>query len=69
MGTIQECYLQILEENSTKQLLFGHLPPISKTIQVKRTRRVVHSRRSDDLPCTPTQGCAIVGRSTRTCSH
>ena len=29
-----------------KQLLYGHLPPISKTIQVKRTRHAGHSWRS-----------------------
>ena len=32
----------------TKQKLYDHLPPISKTIQVKRTRHVRHSWRSKD---------------------
>ena len=48
--------------------LYGHLPPITKTIQVRRTRHVGHCWRSKDelisdvLLWTPTYGCAKVGR-------
>ena len=31
---------QVLEEHPTKQQLYGHLPPITKTIKVKRTKHV-----------------------------
>ena len=52
----------------TKQQLYGHLPPISKTIQVRRSR---HSRIwwrsrnkliSDILPWTPSHGQAKAGQ-------
>ena len=36
------------KQQPTKQQLYGHLPPIMKTIQVKRSRHVGHSRRSRD---------------------
>ena len=29
-------------QNSTKQLLYGHLPSIRKTIQIRRTRHATH---------------------------
>ena len=32
----------------TKQLLYGHLPPITKTFQVRRTRHAGHCWRSKD---------------------
>ena len=35
-------------QNPTKQLLCGHLPPIMKTIQVRRTRHAGHCWRSKD---------------------
>ena len=35
-------------QHSTKQQLYGHLPPITKTIQVRRTRHAGHCRRSRD---------------------
>ena len=50
----------------------GHLPPITKTIQVRRTRHVEHCRRSKDelirdvLLWTPTYVRAKAGRSVRT---
>ena len=50
----------------------GHLPPITKTIQVRRTRHAGHCWRSKDelisdvLLWTPTYGCAKVGRPART---
>ena len=34
--SIQNCFEQILETTLTKQYLYGHLPPISQTIQVGR---------------------------------
>ena len=52
--------------------LYGHLPPITKTIQVRRTRHAGHCWRSKDelisdvLLWTPTYGCARVGRPART---
>ena len=63
-------------ESSIKQVLaiqlYGHLPPITKTIQVRRTRHAGHCWRSKDelisdvLLWTPTHGCASVGRPART---
>ena len=52
--------------------LYGHLPPIRKTIQVRRTRHAGHCWRSKDelisdvLLWTPTYGCAKAGRPART---
>ena len=56
----------------TKHQLYSHLPPIMKTIQVRRTRHVGHCWRSRDefisdvLLWTPTYGRAKAGRPTRT---
>ena len=56
----------------TRYQLYGHLPPIMKTIQVRRTRHTGHSWRcrdeliSDVLLWTPTHGCAKAGRLART---
>ena len=56
----------------TKHQLYGHLSPITKTIQVKRTRHAGHcwwSRDkliSDVLLWTPTYGRAKAGRPART---
>ena len=58
------------KQHSTKQQLYSHLPPISKTIQV---RHCGHCWRSKDelisniLLWTPSRGC--VGRQTRTYLH
>ena len=52
--------------------LYGHLPPITKTIQVRRTRHAGHSWRSRDklisdvLLWTPTLGWAKAGQPART---
>ena len=35
-------------QHPTKQQLYGHLPPIMKTIQVRRTRHVRHCWRNRD---------------------
>ena len=56
----------------TKQQLYGHLPPIIKTIQVRRTRQVGHCWRSRDelisdvLLWIPSYGRAKSGRPART---
>ena len=52
--------------------LYGHLPPITKTIQVRRTRHAGHCWRSRDelirdvLLWIPTHGLAKAGRPART---
>ena len=52
--------------------LYGHLPPITKTIQVRRTRHAVHRWRSKDelisdvLLWIPSYGRAKAGRPART---
>ena len=59
-------------QHPTRDKLYGHLPPISKTIQVRRTRHAGHCWRSRDelirdvLLWTPTHGRAKAGRPART---
>ena len=59
-------------QHPTRLQLYGHLPPITKTIQVRRTRHAGHCWRtkdeliSDVLLWTPAHGCAGVGRPART---
>ena len=58
-------------QQPTKQQLYGHLPPITNTIQVRWTRHAGHCWRSGDelisiFMCTPSHGRAKVGRPTRT---
>ena len=59
-------------QHPTRLQLYGHLPPITKTIQVRRTRHAGHCWRSGDelisdvLLWTPTHGCARVGQPART---
>ena len=59
-------------QHPTRLQLYGHLPPITKTIQVRRTRHAGHCWRSKDelisdvLLWTPTYGCVRVGRPART---
>ena len=59
-------------QHPTRHQLSGHLPPITKTIQVGRTRHAGHCRRSrnelisDELLWTPTYGRAKAGRPART---
>ena len=54
-------------QHPTKQQRYGHLPPITKTIQVRWTRYVGHCWRSKEelisniLPWTPSHGRAKVG--------
>ena len=58
-------------QNHTKQQLYGHLPSITNTIQVRRTRHARHCRRSknelisDVVLETPSYGRATVGRPAR----
>ena len=59
-------------QHPTKQQLYGHLPPITISIQVRRTRHTRHCWRSRDelirdvLIWTPTYGRKKVGRPART---
>ena len=59
-------------QHPTKQLLFSHLPPITKNIQVRRTRYAGHCWRSrDELISdvhlwTPLHGRVKAGRPART---
>ena len=59
-------------QHPTRHQLYGHLPPITKTIQVRRTRHTGHGWRSKDelisdvLLWTPTYGRAKAGRPAQT---
>ena len=59
-------------QHPTKQQLYGHLPPITTTIQVRRTRYAGHCWRSRDehisdrLLWTPSHGRAKAERPVRT---
>ena len=59
------------QQHPTKYQLYGHLPPITKTIQARRTRHAGHCSRSRDelisdvLQWTPTYGRAKAGRPAR----
>ena len=59
-------------QHPTRHQLYGHLPPITKTIQVRQTRHAGHCWRSKDelvsdvLQWTPTYGQAKAGRPART---
>ena len=59
-------------QHPTKQQLYGHLPPITKTIKIRRTRHAGHCWRSRDvlisdvLLWTPSHGWAKAGRPART---
>ena len=60
------------QQHLTRHQLYSHLPPITKTIQVRRTRHAGHCWRSKDelisdvLLWTPTYGRAKAGRPART---
>ena len=60
------------QQHPTRHQLYGHLPPITKTIQVRRTRHAGHCWRSKDelvsdvLLWTPTYDQAKAGRPART---
>ena len=59
-------------QHPTRHQLYGHLPPITKTIQVRQTRHAGHCWRSKDelisdvLLWTPAYGQAKVGQPART---
>ena len=59
-------------QHPTKQQLYGHLPPVTKTIQIRRTKHARHCWRnrdeliSDVLSWTPSHGRAKAGWPTRT---
>ena len=56
-------------QHPTRHQLYGHLPPITKTIQVRQTRHAGHCWElliSDVLLWTPTYGRAKAGRPART---
>ena len=69
---IRACVTKSWRQHPTRLQLYGHLPPITKTIQVRRTRHAGHCWRSKDelisdvLLWTPKYGCARVGRPART---
>ena len=75
-ATTQECCEQFWKkswrQHPTKQQLYGHLPPITKTIKVTRTRHTGHcwrsrnERISDVLLWTPSHGRAKAGWQPRT---
>ena len=60
------------QQHPTRHQLYSHLPPITKTIQVRRTRHAGHCWRSRDelirnvLLWIPTHGRAKAGRPART---
>ena len=60
------------KQHPTKQQLYGHLPPITKTIQVRRTRHAGHCWWSKDrlindiILWTPSHRRAKAGRPART---
>ena len=64
--------LRAILNKSTRHQLYGHLPPITITIQVRRTWHAGHCWRSRDelisdvLLWTPTHGRAKAGRPART---
>ena len=61
-------YTRMLRQHPTRHQLYGNLPPITKTIQARRTRHAGHCWRSrdelisDGLLWTPTYGRAKAGR-------
>ena len=62
------------QQHPTRHQLYGHLPPITKTIQPRRTRHAGHCWRSKDelvsdvLLWTPAYGQSKAGRPARTYS-
>ena len=77
LGLVEDCTQHSCVDKSwrqhpTRHQLYGHLPPITKTIQVRRTRHAGHCWRSRDelirdvLLWIPTHGRAKAGRPART---
>ena len=75
----EELYKDVLKkfckQHPTKQQLYGHLPPISQIIQVRRIRCAEHCCRSKDklknniILWTPTHGHTSVGRPVKAYTH
>ena len=71
-STLLPRYVNLSVQHPTRHQLYGHLPPITKTIQVRRTRHAGHCWRSRDelirdvLLWIPTHGSAKAGRPART---
>ena len=69
---IHQQYQNSWRQHPTRHQLYGHLPPITKTIQVRRARHAGPCWRSRDelirdvLLWTPTHGRAKAGRPART---
>ena len=69
---LQEILNKSWRQHPTKHQLYSHLPPITKTIQVRRTRHAGYCWRSRDelisdvLLWTPTYGRAKAGQPART---
>ena len=69
LGAILNKYWQ---QHPTRRQLYGHLPPITKTIQARRTRHARHCWRSKDeivsdvLLWTPAYGQSKAGRPAQT---
>ena len=70
--TLRAIWNKSWRQHPIKHQLYSHQPPISKTIQVRRTRQAGHCWRSwdelisDVLIRTPTYGRAKAGRLART---
>ena len=71
------CVLRVIlnkswRQHPTRHQMYGHLPPITKTIQVRQTRHAGHCWRSKDenisdvLLWTPAYGRKKAGRPART---
>ena len=66
---------QSRRQHPTRHQLYGHLPPITKTIQVRRTRHTGHCWRSKDelisdvLLWTPAHDQTKAGQPARTYIH
>ena len=69
---LREILNKFWRQHPTRHHLYGHLPPITKTIQARRTRHAGHCWRSRDelisnvFLWTPTFGRAKAGRPART---
>ena len=69
---LREIWNKSWRQHPTKQQLYGNLPPITKTIQVRRSRHVGHCWRSRDKVLsdvflwTPSHGRSKTGRPART---
>ena len=69
---LREIFNKFWRQQPTKQQLYDHLPPITKTIKIKQTRHAGHCLRSkdelirDELLWTPSHARAKSGRPART---